>query len=186
MRVLLLLALLGLAACQSVTVQPTVNQQLLPAAWAIDGKLGYRGTESGSATFTWQRQADENRITLSGPFGSYATRLSGTASYLTIEADDTRISGSSEAVMQAQLGWSTPLDSWVYWLNGRPDPNFSVTHYHRNDTGISFTQNAVQVELSRFRPVQRYALPHRIVVTRGDERLSLIIANWELGEDHDD
>ena len=181
MKGITILLLAGLLmACQSFAPAP-LNETTLPASWSLSGKLGYRGNESGSATISWRYLNHSNLINLSGPFGSYATEISGDASNLSIHSDETLISGPAELIMLEQLGWSTPIDAWPHWLNGVPDPQQSVADYQRTPTQISFVQDGTRVRLDRFLPVGGYILPHRIVCERNGERITLLVANWDLG-----
>jgi outer membrane lipoprotein LolB len=180
-RIIIILLAATLTACQSFTPAPP-NETTLPASWSLIGKLGYRGEQSGSATINWQYFDNSNLINLSGPFGSYATEISGDASNLSIRIDDTLMTGPAELIMREQLGWSTPIDAWIYWLNGAPDPLTSVSDYQRTPSQISFVQHGTRVTLDRFRDVNGYILPHRIVCERNRERITLLVNRWNLEE----
>lgn len=182
-RIMTILLTSLLMACQSFAPAP-LNDTALPASWSLNGKLGYRGNESGSATISWRYFDHSNLINLSGPFGSYATEISGNASNLSIRNDNTLISGPAELIMLEQLGWSTPIDAWPHWLNGVPAPQNPVTDYQRTPTQISFMQNGTRVKLDRFLEVNGYILPHRIVCERNGEQITLLVSNWRFGDNH--
>lgn len=169
-----------LSACQSYT-PPSSSTNALPANWSLSGKLGYRGSESGSATITW-RYADSNHlINLSGPFGSYATQITGNASNLSIRTDEVLMTGPAEIIMLEQLGWSTPIDAWPFWLNGEPAPDKPATNYQRTSSQVSFTQDGTHVQLDRFRMIDGYTLAHRIICERDGQRITLLVSSWNLG-----
>ena len=191
-RLLLLLPLLlWLAGCS--TLQPPAPAPL-PALdgplldnWALQGKLGIRqGQRADSATLNWQQQQQHYEIRLSGPLGQGAVAISGEPNQVQMvisgEAEPI-LATTPEQLMQSQLGWSLPLSQAHYWVQGRPAPRFPTAPL---PGGNGFSQLGWEVEVLRVVSIElpdggTINLPNRLRLQYGDLRITLLIAQWQLG-----
>ncbi|MDE0419728.1 MAG: lipoprotein insertase outer membrane protein LolB [Gammaproteobacteria bacterium] len=158
------------------------------ADFRLRGKIGVRyGNDvrrGFSATFDWVQAGDGYVIELWGPLGQGRTRLTGDGGRLTV----TDGSGSSltdvdpEALMEAQLGWSAPVDVLRHWILGRPAPDHGVDASLRDADGnlARFEQLDWIVDLSRWRSTASRRLPGKVTATREHRRITVICHEWSF------
>jgi len=149
--------------------------------FSIKGKIGVvEGGESWSARFVWRQSGERFEIDLWGPMGQGQTRLRGTPDRLEfIDADgDVRTSGSPEALMLAELGWSLPLSLLLDWLQGRPSANAPVADAISDPEGslTGFRQLGWQVRLERAKQAPADAPPRRITAEKPGYRVRVVVS----------
>ena len=168
-------ALWLLAGCVSVPPQsPEVD-------FSIKGKIGVvDGGDSWSARFAWRQSGERFEISLWGPLGQGQTRLRGTPDRLEVIGPDgdVRTSGSPEALMLAELGWSLPLSLLLDWLQGRPSPEAPVTRPVRDPQArlTDFRQLGWQVRFERGRNAPADVPPRRITAERPGYRVRVVVS----------
>lgn len=153
--------------------------------WEVRGKLGYRGPEAnGSAWLTWQQDEDHFDLTLTGPMGAGATRISGNTELAVLSRgrDETRASSPS-ALTRDALGVSLPLEELPWWVRGLPAPGQQPTMSFDDDRLLaSLEQAGWHLQFSRYADVSGFHLPGRITGTGtgSHEGLSftLVINQW--------
>ncbi len=155
------------------------------ADFTIKGKIGVvEGADSWSARFIWRQSGERFEIDLWGPLGQGQSRLRGTPDRLEIiDADgDVRTSGSPEALMLAELGWSLPLRLLLDWLQGRPAPQVPVADAIRDPEGnlTGFQQLGWQVRFERARKAPEDAPPRRITAQKPGYRVRVVISERGL------
>lgn len=181
-----------LAGCARQPLKPIdsweAHQKRIVAVenWRISGKLGARFPEnSGSARLRWLQQGQHYRIDLSGPFGQGQTRITGTPNSASlrqsgeapIEAD------SAQELLWQTTGWLIPVEQLLYWVRGIPDPHSQPTHWQKTSAGLlaELTQKGWHLKYEDYTLVnETWHLPTRIVATRDDIRLTLVIYDWSL------
>ena len=164
-----------LAGCVSIPPMPSETD------YSIRGKIGVvDGGDSWSARFVWRQSGERFEIDLWGPLGQGQTRLRGTPDRLEfIDADgDVRTSGSPEALMLAELGWSLPLSLLLDWLQGRPSPESQVADAIRSPAGglTSFRQLGWQVRFERAKNAPADAAPRRITAQTSGYRVRVVVS----------
>ncbi|MYH16221.1 MAG: outer membrane lipoprotein LolB [Gammaproteobacteria bacterium] len=168
-------ALWLLAGCVSVPpISPGTD-------FSIKGKIGVvDGGESWSARFVWRQSGERFEIDLWGPLGQGQTRLRGTPDRLEItDADgDVRTSGSPEALMLAELGWSLPLSLLLDWLQGRPSVKAPVAEATSDPEGnlTGFRQLGWQVRFERAKQAPADAPPRRITAEKPGYRVRVAVS----------
>jgi outer membrane lipoprotein LolB len=170
-RVLTVMACCALAACATTrTVPPPsinwdqrVGTLQKAGAWQLDGRAAVAlGTQGWQATLNWREANDTAEVHLSGPFGIGALELKQTPAGLSLNG-----APPSEAVLaqvQDKLGFDLPIDDLHYWLLGVPNPASS--------------QGGWTVVYDRYSPVAGDVLPTRLVLSRGDVRVRIVIDHW--------
>ena len=155
------------------------------ADFSIKGTVGVveRG-ESWSARFVWRQFGERFEIDLWGPLGQGQTRLRGTPKRLDIiDAEgEVQTSGSPEALMLAELGWSLPLSLLLDWLQGRPSAAAPVDQVLHDPTGslTDFHQLGWQVRFERAQNAPTNAPPRRITAERPGYRIRVVISERSI------
>jgi outer membrane lipoprotein LolB len=90
-------------------------------------------------------------------------------------------SDAVQAQVQDKLGFEPPLENLHYWLLGVPNPayGFEVSR-NDQDRAKTLTQAGWSVSYERYMPVAADLLPTRLVVSRADVRVRIIIDHWDL------
>lgn len=156
------------------------------------GKLSARPGAIGApfrpvtANFVWHQEGERFDIELWGPLGQGRSRLTGTAQSVEwIDAKgERRTSRDPQGLMQAQLGWSLPLEALPFWLQGRllaaSEPNDAV----RSAEGelLSVQQNGWSLSFGRYKDAPKAgATVRRPGLIRGENpqlKVSISIREW--------
>lgn len=191
-----LVAILLLGACARLPQQNTIpenvqthwseHQQQVSTLenWDIMGKLGIRTpTQSNSARFNWQQQAQHFDIRVTTLLGQGVAALSGTSGdvYLNIAGRGEYTTHAPEALLLQELGWTLPVDVLNYWVRGIPAPD-SQARYQLNEQGLLDTlqQAGWQLQFSRYQQLESHQLPGKILLQQNDIKLTLLIKKWSL------
>jgi outer membrane lipoprotein LolB len=188
-------AVLGACATRPVaTTMPDAAQQatLLRAmpAFTLDGRVAVRAGEEGwQASVRWRQQDDISEVRLSGPFGAGALQLRFDGSELTLTTSRGQVLRGDEAsrVLHQQLGFDPPLAQLRHWLLADAAPADSTAQVQAGANGrpAMLAQQDWQLEFEDYRqqPLDRAVvqMPRRIIATRGDVRLRLVVDGWKLG-----
>jgi outer membrane lipoprotein LolB len=182
---LILLCAATLAACATTKVAPPAQQwerRVLDlqqvSGWQLDGRAAVAiGTQGWQATLNWRQIDQYAEVHLSGPFGIGALVLRQEAAGLSLNG-----APPSEAVLtqlQERLGFTLPLENLRFWLLGVPDPTMS-SELTRNDQDRArqITQAGWSIVYDRYSPVAADLLPARLVLSREDVRVRIVIDRW--------
>lgn len=152
--------------------------------WQLSAKLGVRSpSESGSAYLNWQQQSNSYRIHLSGPLGQGSVHINGSPEQvrLTRSGEPELSAASAEELLQQTLGWGAPIAQLKYWVRGLPAPNKSSQQTHNAQGALAhLQQSGWSLEYSRYRTVDGFLLPGKIIARQGELKLTLIIKDWAL------
>lgn len=188
MRVaLLLIVALSLGACASTQpriLPPSVAWEARASDlqhavnWQLDGRAAVAfGTQGWQATLDWRQSGAVAEVHLAGPFGVGALALKQ-------GPDGVSLNGAppSDAVMsqlQERLGFELPLRNLRYWLLGVPDPgtDFDLSR-NDQDRAKTLSQAGWRMVYDRYMPVEGDLLPARVVLSRDDVRVRVIIDHW--------
>ena len=156
-----------------------------PDHWRIKGKLGVRTeVDSGSVTVDWRQREDRYGIHVSGPFGRGSTRIEGNPQFIVIDqAGEAAVtSATPERLLQETLGWFIPIDDLRHWVQGLPTSDKAVAGATYNEQGMlaTFEQADWLVSISRYKPVEKWLLPHRVKINKGKVQLILAIHQWQF------
>jgi outer membrane lipoprotein LolB len=189
-RLILWVFFSALAGCVTTKPAPTGPTPLSPwdqrvielqraAGWQLDGRTAVAfGTQGWQATLHWRQSGMFAEVHLSGPLGIGALVLKQGPDGLSMNG-----APPSEAVMaqlQDKLGFALPLDNLHYWLLGIPNPA-AAYELSRNDQdrAKALSQDGWSIVYDRYMPLQRDVLPARLVLSREDVRVRIIIDHWE-------
>lgn len=151
----------------------------------IKGKVGFRrGETGGSAALLWQQENDRYRLTATGPLGAGSVRIDGTSARVRIEdGNGSRESSDPEALLAEAIGWPVSINSLAYWVRGLPAPQAEgepAPEIVRDAGGrpVRLRQQEWEVVYDRWQADGTRLLPHKVVATGGDSRVTLLIERW--------
>ncbi len=185
---LLLIVCVELGACVSAGPRPQppsvkwdarASELQRADSWQLDGRAAVAfGTQGWQATMNWRQGGAFAEVHLAGPFGIGALGLKQ-------GPDGISMNGAppSDAVMsqlQERLGFELPLQNLRYWLLGVPDPG-AAFELSRNDQdrAKSLRQAGWRIDYDRYAPFQGDLLPARLVLSRDDVRVRVVIDHWD-------
>ncbi len=176
---LVVMACLLVAACSTLKPQrapmsPALEalwqqrQALLGAVdrWDIKGRMAVRtADDGGSATFIWERDRDDHRIEMFGPFGSgRVTITQSNEGAILRDGDDPTVSArSAEELLYYRIGWHVPFESLKFWLKGIPSTS-PLEDLVLDEAGraVSFQQDGWKVSVLDYTPGEPAAMPRRV------------------------
>jgi outer membrane lipoprotein LolB len=158
--------------------EPRVNELQNAGEWQLDGRAAVAlGTQGWQATLNWRQSDGIAEVHLSGPFGISAMVLKQTPEGLSLNG-----APPSDAVLsqvQEKLGFDLPIDNLHYWLLGVPNPGSTYELApNEQDRAKSLNQAGWIIAYDRYMPVAGDWLPQRLVLTRGDVRVRIVIDHW--------
>lgn len=185
---LLLLAVLLLAGC--ATTPPPATRWVVEdinafTRFTLHGKVGFRrGEEGGSAALVWQQDGQGYDLLATGPLGQGATRIHGNNAFVRIEQGrNAQESTRPEVLLGDAIGWPVSVNSLAYWVRGLAAPDAKdqqvEIEYDTEGRPSRIRQYAWDIRLDRWRADDGLLLPHRVVATGGDSRVTLLIERWE-------
>ena len=185
-RALTLVCCCALTACvttrpppPSSQWEPRVGELQNAGNWQLDGRAAVAVcTQGWQATLNWRQAETIAEVHLSGPFGIGALVLKQTPAGLSLNG-----APPSDAVLsqlQEKLGFDLPIENLHYWLLGVPDPG-STYELSRNEQDRAKTLNQAGwiIAYDRYMPIAGDVLPQRLVLTRADVRVRIIIDHWD-------
>ncbi len=194
---LLMLALIaGCASRAPVPLSDSVALERMWAArhaqlseldsWEMGGRIAVKSAQdSWSASLRWQQQAEAFDISFSSLLGQRIAQLKGDAltASLYLPDDQVRSAANISDLLNDELGWYVPLDGLRYWLVGLPAPLLEL------DKGLDqlgrlqwLEQAGWRIEYQHYRPAGVLEVPKKMVLTRDDLRVRLVIDRWRTVE----
>lgn len=162
---------------------PQTGTERLLTRFTLSGRIALAtGTESASGRFDWQQDIDHFSIRLRAPISGQSWRLSGDAGQATLEglgAEPLR-GRSAEALLKRELGYDLPVTALQQWVQGRSvDP---TSRWQRDADGwpTALDEAGWHIEYRDWHAGFNPPLPARIDARRGDTRVRLAIADWQI------
>ena len=196
MRYLLIYPLIPiLASCASISEQvldrpedweARLQQHQQIEDWTIRARLGAQSeTDGGSFDVFWQQVADAYEIRLIAPMGQGAVLINGDSNGVKISLADGRTEYSNDAdeLFSSMTGLSLPVNGLQDWLRGMPIQGEEIQYISWNEPGqlYKLEQSGWQVEMSRYKAVADYELPHAFYLEREDQpelSVRLLVREW--------
>ena len=118
-----------------------------------------------------------------GPLGQGATRIRGNGERVHIEtAGGQRESSDPEALLAEAIGWPVSVNSLSWWARGLAAPGADAEVEADGDgRPTRIRQLGWEIVLDRWRADGTRVLPHRVIATGGDSRITLLVERWEAG-----
>ena len=142
------------------------------------------GDQGVNANLQWTEVGARSQVTLEGPLGVGAVRISA-------EGDDLEIvnasgqhldSDAAHAELAARLGFDPPLKSLRYWIQGVPDPASASTETLEpgQQRLQDLSQGGWSIHYASYVLVAGEWLPARLSVQRDSVRVRLLVDGWRL------
>ena len=151
--------------------------------WRVHGRLAIsNGEDGGSAGFVLHdNHAEELRLNLSATGGRW--RLLATADGAELEGSriPLRRALSPEPLIEEALGWYLPVTLMRDWIRGLPAPAGARLLFGENGSLKALQHSEWNIEYQRFREVDGFWLPQKIVAKNGPYRVTLLVLGWRLG-----
>jgi len=197
--IVLLLTLLLLTACTTTGTIPSehasssIQQDALhslPENWTINGRISViNEQENWYAKFTWIQKKQDFQVSFTGPLGETELQVSQIAENIRLKTPGKELTGHNlEQLLQQETGWEFPITSLRYWSQGYPNPEIASQLKYNNDQQISdIFQAGWHIRYPKRMLVEHLSavnllLPKKIIATRQDVKIKLIITRWHLGE----
>jgi outer membrane lipoprotein LolB len=175
-----------LAGCASLPapLPLSASAQSAPAdAFAFSGRIAViENDHNTSGGIQWRHEGARDDILLLTPLGQGVAQIGSDADGATLRTNDGKVYRAPDA---GQLtfnvtGWRIPVAGMVFWLRGSPQPG-STAHEERDDKGRlqRLTQDEWKIEYPAYFDAPDDSLPRRVVLTRPEFELKLVIDNWE-------
>ena len=169
-------------AKSSLQWQQRLSDLQVPHSWQMDGRAAVAlGSQGWQASMNWQQRGPSAEVHLSGPFGIGAVVLSQSPAGLSLNG-----APPSDAVIgqvQERLGFQPPLDHLRFWLLGVPDPALdSEVVRNDQDRAQQLTQDGWLVTYDRYLPAGPDLLPTRVVLSRADVRVRIVVDHWDWAQ----
>jgi len=160
--------------------------------WQVQGKLGIRlPSDSGSLYFNWRQRPENFAIHLSGPLGQGASWIRGGSPNNKLQQVSLErgkqppvYADNLETLMHSTLGWSLPVSELYYWVRGIPAPDFPIEQLAHDAEGRleHLQQQGWTLKFERYKTVESWPLPGKLIAERKPLKLTFIIKNWKLSD----
>lgn len=151
----------------------------------LKGRVAIAVADQGvNANLQWIQAGERTQVTLEGPFGVGAVRISAAGDDLAIvNADGQRVdSDAAHAELTSRLGFDPPLQSLRYWIQGVPDPATPATQtLEPGEQRLqALAQDGWSILYTSYTLVGNEWLPARLTVQRDTVRVRLLVDGWRL------
>jgi outer membrane lipoprotein LolB len=182
---LVVLAALGGCAMEPVAPVPLVSADPSAyASWTATGRLALAANgEGGSGSFTWEQHANATTLSLRGPLGAGAMRVTADGEQLSITDDAGRRLDTEQtrALLRERLGADLPWTDLRYWMLGVPAPDGPARVADAAKVPLRvIEQSDWRIGYEAFRPTQGVSLPVRFTATREGVRLKVTVDEWQV------
>jgi outer membrane lipoprotein LolB len=184
MRLPGLLLVLVLTGCATIPPGDTTLSPEALASWQFNGRISLtRGEEGWHAGLTWQEQAGQYELDVSGPMGQGAFQLTGDAKgVLLVDARGQSFTArDADALLVHVTGWALPVTGLRYWVRGLPAPA-AVDREDRDPQGrlSQLEQSGWTISYGHYHALDGGALPAKLHLVREDISVRLVIDQWQL------
>ncbi len=153
--------------------------------FAASGRVSIRaGDESHYANFGWQAERQTDRLSFGNPLGQTLAELEihyqqAVPTYAILRDSDGKAqTGEPESLLLKSTGMRLPVAGLRWWLQGLPAPG--EANVQQTEAGRLIEQDGWRVLASDFAetsPALRG--PRKIVLTRGDVTVRIVISEWQ-------
>lgn len=172
-------------------VQAQANDQRRSGVdeWSLSGRIAVsNGKQGGSGRIDWKQMRGSYTISLGAPVTRQSWRLSGDAAGARLEGVEggPRESANVESMLQATTGWDVPvraLSDWVRGIGAAPaEYGPAKIEYGAGNLPSRLQQAGWLIEYQDWQPAaDGPVMPARLVATRGQAKVRLIVDQWSLG-----
>jgi outer membrane lipoprotein LolB len=176
----------GCATAPQVTVPSGVRPdsgQL--ASYEFAGRIALKQDEKGSSgNIRWIKSGNNTEITLVSPLGQIVAQIDSGLGGVTLTLADQRKfwAEDGETLTQQVLGYTVPVRGLNDWVLGLPASGVAAEQVLRSDGLLErLRQSGWAIQYIDYTTTGGLELPRRIVLTRDDLEIRLVIDQWTLG-----
>lgn len=195
-RLLAAAAALWLAGCATQPPQAPTDSARSQSLWAqrqsalgtvtgfeLQGRIATGALPGSSGTLNWRQRGERFEATFSGALGIGGLRVQGDGEQLDVTTKDGHFDrADAEDLLQRKLGWTPPWGSLRWWVLGLPEPSTPAV-LQLDDSGRLATLDQADWHLDylEYRQPELWdaALPRRIELHRGDEKIRVVVDVWQ-------
>lgn len=85
-----------------------------------------------------------------------------------------------EALVKREMGWTLPVRNLYYWIRGVAALGCKRLLFDQYGHLITLNQDGWHITYSSFKTVKGYDLPQKIILTRPNLRIKIIVKHWIL------
>lgn len=153
--------------------------------WNLNGKIALQtAKDSGSASVNWSQRQGGYSISMSGPLGASAMKLTGQAGHVTLQTSDGKSysASSAEQLLAKQWGWNLPVSNMKYWIRGLPVPGMTAnTHFDSYERLTSLVQQGWRIDYLSYSNTRGVDLPEKLSITSPSLRVKIVVYQWNVG-----
>ena len=157
------------------------------SAWSIQARLGIQSeTEGGSFDLFWDETPSAYTIRMIAPMGMGAAQIKGNEEGVTLKMADGReqFSDDPDELFATMTGLALPVNGLRDWIRGMPmqDVAYKDPVWNEHDQLYKLKQMGWRVEMSKYRKVNEFELPHAFYLEReqGPElNVRLLVRRWQ-------
>lgn len=192
-QIVVLLLVLLLAACATPVRRVDGDafelqqrrEQALEAidAWSLRGRLAVSGGgDGGSGQLSWRNSADRTDFEVRAPVSRQTWRLLVEPGQARIEGLEggPRIGTDAETLLREEIGWELPLQALSAWVRGMRGPGQARIEFDADGLPAVIEQHGWVVEYRGWHRDRALPMPAKVFASRGDRRVRLVIADWQL------
>ena len=152
--------------------------------WALRGTLTVRADgESSRVRMQWRQAPDSYLLRFTGPLGVGLLEVVGGAAGVEARFPDGRRirAASPEELLEAEIGWSVPLEGLRYWIVGVPAPDGTRARLKPDDQGrlARLEQAGWTVVYDQYVEHGDLVLPERIRFSSGSVDATVVVRQWK-------
>jgi outer membrane lipoprotein LolB len=153
--------------------------------WNASAQVAIKvNNKTQKAKMTWQQNLQNYQIAFFGPFGQSGPKLKGNEKSATLLIPkEPPISGTNtSALLQQRLGWQLPVNNAKYWMLGIPAPSTESRVSLQDERLATLVQDGWTINYSKYKQFGRFSLPTKILITRPDLNLLMVVYRWNTAE----
>lgn len=154
--------------------------------WDINAQVAVRNTaenKSETVNLVWQQNQSNYHLSMFGPMGSHAVKLSGNSQGVVLEkSTGEKIKAKTpETLLAEQTGYELPVSYLYYWVRGLPVPDLRhETHLGQNQQLAELIQAGWRIEYLAYTSVNQMALPTKIFLYHPPVSVKIMISEWKI------
>jgi outer membrane lipoprotein LolB len=182
-----LIALVVSVTAGCASLQPTPRTSPAPGsaadAFGFSGRIAVHEQDRNlSGGIRWSHDSAGDNILLLSPLGQGVMQIETGADGATLRTADEKFYRAADAEELAWnvTGWRIPVSGLVFWVRGMAQPG-DIALAERDDKGrlLRLKQADWKIEYTAYFDAPDASLPRRMVLSRPEFELKLVVDNWE-------
>ena len=175
-----------LAGCASIPSEPVpadTSGRDLPHAFELQARISATdGTQAVSGRLEWMHTAHGDTWTMRSPLGQVLGELTSDRHGALLRTADGALltAPSADAILPELLGMEAPVDALPHWVHAVPRPGARVLDRDPEGRPSRISDAGWIIDYAQYPTADAHAPPRRIDIHRGDNRLRLIVDQWDL------